>query len=38
MKLTPKQKQKNLALLLVLLGFVALLFVVGMIRVGGAFK
>jgi flagellar basal body-associated protein FliL len=32
---TPAQKQKNKALLLVLLGLVAVLFVVGMIRVGG---
>jgi uncharacterized membrane protein len=34
---TPSQKQKNRALLLVLLGVVAVLFVVGMIRIGGAF-
>lgn len=34
MSLTPKQKQKNTALLIVLLAFVALLFMVGMIRVG----
>lgn len=32
---TPAQKQKNKALLLVLIGLVAVLFIVGMIRVGG---
>ena len=37
MPLTPQEKQKNRALLFVLLGVVAVLFAVGMIRVSGAF-